>query len=100
MNALHLLSVLHEEFPLSTMGPDFKGTHTLALQEDGLYANIWWNGTSWYARISGEALMAEPRPLVANLKVRLAALHAAGPPPPAATAAPSSPSDPSGLSGS
>lgn len=97
MNALHFLNALEAEFPVAEMGPDFNGTHTLALQGGELYASIWWKGTSWYARISGDALMEEPRPLAAFLKTKLAALHAAGPPAPAA---PGSTSPAEGLRGS
>lgn len=104
MNALHLLRALNDEFPLSTMGPDFKGTHALTLFNGELVANVYWNGQAWYAKITGDALMDEPRPLCRFLKAKFSDLEAQGPPPdqtPPSATAPASPSapPPSGDSG-
>jgi len=101
MNALHFLKALDAEFPLTTMGPEFAGAHSLTVHNGELHANIWWNGQAWFAKITGDALMDEPKALCAFLKTKLAELHAAGPP--GAPAAPGSPSPisppPSGDSG-
>lgn len=39
-----LFDLLNKEFPLSTMGPDFKGSHSLRKNDEYLQLNIWSNG--------------------------------------------------------
>ncbi len=45
---VRFLRLVHEQFPLTTMPEDFRGTHSLTLTEDGkLYLCIWYKGYAY-----------------------------------------------------
>lgn len=60
--AQRFLEKVHEQFPLSQAGmpADFKGTHTLALENGALVLHVWWQGHSWPLKFTG-SLEAPPR---------------------------------------
>ena len=46
--AMELLQMIHQLFPLTTMSPKFKGTHSLVLDKSGkLSATIWYKNRAY-----------------------------------------------------
>jgi hypothetical protein len=51
---VEFFKLLHERFPLSTMGEDFRGSHSLIYKENLIELQVWENGRAFRIGLEGK----------------------------------------------